>query len=140
MPGVGERALLLKTLGQALRVRHRLLMALERAAREGAPLSLVVVGGGPTGVELSGALAEFLRYALPRDFPEIPEARVVLLEAGPRLLPAFRPALSRYAERALAHLGVEVRLGAQVAAVEERGCGWPRAKGLWGTSFSGRWV
>lgn len=132
VPGVGERALLLKTLGQALRVRHRLLMALERAAREGAPLSLVVVGGGPTGVELSGALAEFLRYALPRDFPEIPEARVVLLEAGPRLLPAFRPALSRYAERALAHLGVEVRLGTQVAAVEERGVRLASGEGLVG--------
>jgi len=85
-----------------------------------------VVGGGPTGVELAGALAEFLRYTLPRDFPEVPAGTVTLLEAGPRLLSAFRPALGRYAEGALAQLGVRVRLGAQVAEVGE---GWVRLSG-----------
>ncbi|ADW22386.1 MULTISPECIES: NAD(P)/FAD-dependent oxidoreductase [Thermus] len=126
VPGVREHALFLKTLGQALRVRYRLLEALEKAARRGRPLDLLVVGGGPTGVELAGALSEFLRYALPRDFPEVPAGAVTLLEAGPRLLPAFRPALGRYAEGALAQLGVRVRLGAQVAEVGE---GWVRLSG-----------
>ncbi|MCY3104880.1 NAD(P)/FAD-dependent oxidoreductase, partial [Acinetobacter baumannii] len=70
--------------------------------------------------------AEFLRYTLPRDFPEVPAGTVTLLEAGPRPLPAFRPALGRYAAGALARLGERVRLGAQVAAA---GAGWVRLSG-----------
>ncbi|WP_337845957.1 NAD(P)/FAD-dependent oxidoreductase [Thermus sp.] len=121
VPGVGRHAFFLKSLEDAQRIRRRLLLALEKAAREGRPLRLLVVGGGPTGVELAGALAEFLRYALRRDFPEIGGAEVFLLEAGERLLPSFRPALSAYAQRALEALGVRVALGAQVVGVEALG-------------------
>ncbi|WP_018462134.1 NAD(P)/FAD-dependent oxidoreductase [Thermus oshimai] len=121
VPGVGRHALFLKGLEDAQRIRQRLLLALEGAAREERPLRLLVVGGGPTGVELAGALAEFLRYALRRDFPEVGGAEVLLLEAGERLLPSFRPALSAYAKRALEGMGVRVVLGAQVVGVEEGG-------------------
>ncbi|GGN01539.1 pyridine nucleotide-disulfide oxidoreductase [Thermus composti] len=119
--GVGEHALFLKTLEDALKIRNRLLKVLEEAAWGQKSLRFVVVGGGPTGVELSGALAEFLRYVLPRDFPEIPGTEVHLLEAGPRLLPAFRPGLSAYALKALSGLGVRVALQAQVDRVEKGG-------------------
>ena len=117
IPGVLTYAFPLKSLEDALRVRYALLSRLEKAAREGTRIHLLVVGGGPTGIELAGALAEFCRYVLPRDYPEIPGARVVLLEAGERLLPSFPPSLSRYALRALMRLGVEVRLKAQVTEI-----------------------
>src|SRR5688500_1869954 len=79
-------------------------------------LTFIVVGGGPTGVEMAGAIAELARHALARDFRRIDPkaARVILIEAGTRLLAAFDEGLSGKARRALEDLGVEVRLGARV--------------------------
>jgi len=116
----------LKTLEDAVEIRRRILFAYELAekrAAEGrppAPLSFVVIGAGPTGVELAGALVEIARHTLSRDFRHIDPgtARVVLLEGGPRVLPAYPPDLSRSAEEQLRRLGVEVRLNAMVTVVE----------------------
>jgi NADH:ubiquinone reductase (H+-translocating) len=107
----------LKSLGDALEIRRRVLLAFERAERETDPvrrhayLTFVIVGGGPTGVEMAGAVAEIRRYALRRDFRHIDsrEATVMLLEGGPRLLPAYPPELSDAAKAQLRRLGVEVR-------------------------------
>ncbi len=124
----------LKTLEDALAVRRRLLEAFERAevesagsgaAAEHAPglLTFVVVGGGPTGVELAGMIPEIARGALRGEFRRIDprRARVVLVEAGPRLLPALPPPLGERARRDLEALGVEVRLGAAVTDVTDAG-------------------
>jgi NADH dehydrogenase len=119
----------LKTLEDATNIRARLLLAFERAEREEDParrealLTFVVIGGGPTGVELAGTIAELARETLSGDFRRIDtrEARVVLIEAGPRLLSAFREEDSRYAARALEHLGVEVRLGQAVTQCDAEG-------------------
>jgi len=119
----------LKTIGDALRIRGRILRAYERAEREEddarrrAWLTFVVVGGGPTGVELAGALAEIGRETLARDFRRIDprQARVVLLETAPRVLPGFVPGLSERARVQLERIGVEVRLGAAVTAVDAEG-------------------
>jgi len=116
----------LKTIEDALEIRRRVLLAFELAERqtaagEGAPpLNFVVVGGGPTGVELAGTLAEISRYALAHDFRSIDPARthIVLLEGGPRVLPAYAEDLSRSAEEQLKHLGVEVRTSTMVTKVE----------------------
>src|SRR6185503_9548448 len=99
-----------------------ILSAFERAewaadeAERSALLTFVVIGGGPTGVELAGTLAELARDTLRGDFRNFDTrtARVVLVEAGPRILAGFREDLSAYAQRALAKLGVEVRLGKPV--------------------------
>jgi NADH dehydrogenase len=115
----------LKTVEDALAIRRRLLHAFEAAERESDPvtrrrlLTFVVVGGGPTGVELAGALAELARHTLRGEFRAIDpaRARVVLLEGGPRLLAAFPEALAASAARQLARLGVEVRTGALVAGL-----------------------
>ena len=112
----------LKTLEDATSIRRRVLLSLERAEREtdparrGALLTFVIVGGGPTGVELAGAIVELVYQNLVGEFRRIDtrKARVLLIEAGPRLLPAFAPDLSAYALRALLRLGVEVRLGSAV--------------------------
>ena len=116
----------LKTLEDALAIRRLVLLAFERAEREPDPvrregsLTFVVVGGGPTGVELAGAIAEVARKAMARDFRVIDprRARVILLEAGPRLLPTFPAGLSSRAARSLGGIGVEVRTGAPVTQVE----------------------
>jgi NADH dehydrogenase len=86
-------------------------------------LSFVVVGGGPTGVEMAGAIAELARHALARDFSRInpKDARVVLVEAGPRLLASFAQTLSARAKEALEELGVEVRLGGRVTSCDAQG-------------------
>jgi len=112
----------LKKIDDATTMRRRILVAFERAedsddeAERRQLLTFVIVGGGPTGVELAGALAELAKAALARDFRHIDPttARIVLVEAGPRLLPSFPPKLSAVAARALTRLGVELRLDAKV--------------------------
>ena len=112
----------LKDLEDAIGIRRRLLLAFERAEMATSPelcarlLTIAIIGGGPTGVEMAGAVAELARRALATDFREIDpkQTRVLLLEAGPRLLPGFPEELSSYTERALQRLGVEVRLGKSV--------------------------
>jgi NADH dehydrogenase len=115
----------IKTIDDATAVRRKVLLALERAetetepARRRALLTFVVVGGGPTGVEMAGAIAELARKSVSRDFRSITPhcSRVVLIESGPRLLSAFPESLSAKAQEAIERLGVEVRLGAPVTAI-----------------------
>jgi NADH dehydrogenase len=112
----------LKSIEDALAIRRKILLALEQAEtetdlrRRQSLLTFVVIGGGPTGVEMAGAIAELARRSVSRDFRSItPQcSRVILIEAGERLLSAFPPELSRAAERSLEELGVEVRLGTPV--------------------------
>ncbi|HEY7029996.1 MAG TPA: NAD(P)/FAD-dependent oxidoreductase [Thermomicrobiales bacterium] len=119
----------LKNLDDALEIRRRVLWAFEAAeqtedaATRDALLSFVVVGGGPTGVELAGALAELSRFSLARDFDHIDPAvaRVYLLEGADRLLPAFREKLGRVAQRELERLGVRVRTKTLVTGVDRDG-------------------
>jgi NADH dehydrogenase len=119
----------LKTLEDALEVRRRVLLAFEQAERETDRelvrqwLTFVVVGGGPTGVETAGAFAEIARHTLVRDFRRIDPrmARVILVEAGPRLLAAYTEDLSLRAKAQLEELGVQVWTGAAVTAVDEDG-------------------
>ena len=119
----------LKTLADARAIRARLLGTFEQAEAEADPaiqrqlMTIVLVGGGPTGVELAGAVAELARWTLRNDFRRIDPrtARVVLVEAGPRLLASFAPELSAYAAGALEQLGVEVRLGQAVTGVDASG-------------------
>jgi NADH:ubiquinone reductase (H+-translocating) len=114
----------LKTLEDATTVRRRILLAFEQAEAESDPerraalLTFVVIGAGPTGVELAGTIAELARATLPEDFRRIDtrETRVVLVEAGPRILPGFDEDLSRYAHEALERIGVDIRTGAPVTA------------------------
>jgi len=116
----------LKSLEDATAMRRQLLLAFEQAEREADPdkrkalLTFVLIGGGPTGVELAGAIVELARTTLRADFRTIhPEdARVLLIEGGPRVLPNFRENLSAYALKALQKLGVEVALGQPVTQVE----------------------
>src|SRR5258708_5754608 len=119
----------LKTLEDATSIRRRVLLSLERAERETDPvrraalLTFVIVGGGPTGVELAGAIVELVYQTLVGEFRRIDtrKARVLLIEAGPRVLPAFTPDLSAYALRALDRLGVEVQLGSPVTDCNSTG-------------------
>jgi NADH:ubiquinone reductase (H+-translocating) len=119
----------LKTLDDALRIRSRILTAFERAEATADPaeqmewLTFVIVGAGATGVELAGTLAEIARHTLKREFRHIDpaSAKVLLIEAGPRVLPAFPPSLSDKARRQLERLGVVVRTGHAVTGVDERG-------------------
>jgi NADH dehydrogenase len=112
----------LKTIDDATYLRRRILLAFERAETETDPderrrlLNFVVVGGGPTGVEMAGAIAELAKRALAADFRSIDprSARIILIEAAPRLLTPFEPSLSEAARNALEQLGVEVRVGAGV--------------------------
>jgi NADH dehydrogenase len=116
----------LKTLDDALVLRRRMLLAFEEAERENDPgrkrhlLTFVLIGGGPTGVELAGALAEIARHTLRHEYDTIdPEsARIILIEAGPTILPAFPASLRDSARRALRKLGVEVWENAKVTDVE----------------------
>ena len=124
-----ERAPGLKSIEDALEIRRRILSAFERADREPDPekrralVRFAVIGGGPTGVELAGAIAEISRQVLVDDFRHLDprEARIVLVEGGSRLLPAYAPQSSARAERALRERGVEVRTGAMVTAVDGDG-------------------
>ena len=112
----------LKTLEDATTIRRRILVAFERAEREADPqrraalLTFVIIGAGPTGVELAGTIAELAQDTLPPDFRNIDthKTRVVLIEAGPRVLAGFADELSAYAQRSLESIGVEVMLGQPV--------------------------
>jgi NADH dehydrogenase len=116
----------LKTIEDALEIRRRVLLAFELAERQVAsgaastPLNFVVVGAGPTGVELAGTLAEISRHALAHEYRAIDPkmAHILLLEGGPRVLPAYAEDLSRSAQEQLEHLGVEVRTSTVVTHVE----------------------
>jgi NADH:quinone reductase (non-electrogenic) len=116
----------LKTLEDALEIRRRVLLAFERAerttdlARRAALLTFVVVGGGPTGVEMAGALAEIARQSLARDFRHFDpsSARIILVEAGRAVINTFPESLREAARRDLMRLGVDVRTGAPVTAIE----------------------
>ena len=119
----------LKNLDDALEIRRRMLLAFEIAektdddAERAAAMTFVVVGAGPTGVEMAGAIAEIARVTLVRDFRHIDssQARVLLVEAAPRVLPPFTPDLSESARRQLFDIGVEVRLNTMVEKVSEEG-------------------
>lgn len=119
----------LKTLDDALHLRRHLLLAFERAEAESDPaaraawLSFAIVGGGPTGVELAGTLAEIARHTLKHEFRRIDpaEAKVRLIEAGPRVLASFPERLSAKAQRQLEKLGVEVLTGVPVADIDASG-------------------
>jgi NADH:ubiquinone reductase (H+-translocating) len=112
----------LKTLEDATTLRRRILVAFERAERETDPvrraalLTFVIIGAGPTGVEMAGTIADLAKDTLPPDFRNIDthKTRVVLIEAGPRVLPSFPEDLSAYAQRSLEEIGVEVVLGQPV--------------------------
>ncbi len=116
----------LKTIDDATAIRRRVLVAFEQAEDSADEterrrlLTFLVIGGGPTGVELAGAIAELARGALVRDFRQIDPrtARILLVEAGPRILPSFPPKLSAVAEAALRRLGVEILLGRAVTRCE----------------------
>jgi NADH dehydrogenase len=115
----------LKTIEDATEIRRRVLLAFElaeryaRMERQQNPINFVIVGGGPTGVELAGTLVEIARRVLASDFRHIDpkRARVILVEAGPRVLSAYPEDLSHSAERQLRHLGVEVRVNAMVTNI-----------------------
>ena len=119
----------LKTLEDATSIRRRILLSFERAERESdaalrsAWLTFVIVGGGATGVELAGAIADLAYVTLPDEFRHIDtrKARVLLIEAGPRILPTFTPDLSAYAHAALERLGVEIQLGIPVSECSAQG-------------------
>jgi NADH dehydrogenase len=122
--GAAEHAFPMYTLPHAVRLKDHLLERWEAADKdsslvEDGALNIVVVGGGPTGVETAGAVAELYRAAFARDFPEIPQkqARVILVEAGPELFSMFKPKLRDYATKALADRTVEVRTGQLVSSV-----------------------
>ena len=118
----------LKSIEDALEVRRRVLLAFEAAERETDParrvewMTFVLIGAGPTGVEMAGALAEIAHHALADDFHHIDphEARIVLVEGLPRVLPSYPEDLSRNAERALAKRSVQVRKGAKVTQIDDR--------------------
>jgi NADH dehydrogenase len=115
----------LKSIEDATAIRRNVLLALERAESESDPerrralLTFVVIGGGPTGVEMAGAIAELARRSVSQDFRSITPhcSRVVLIEAGQRILPGFSQALSAVAEASLRTLGVEIRFGAPVTGI-----------------------
>jgi NADH dehydrogenase len=119
----------LKDLDDALEIRRRVLLAFEAAEKETDEtrrqelLTFVVVGGGPTGVELAGAIAELARFVLDRDFRSVnpKAAKILLLEGGGRILPSFAEELSKSAQEQLENIGVTVRLNAQVTNIDDKG-------------------
>ncbi|MEZ5300271.1 MAG: NAD(P)/FAD-dependent oxidoreductase [Verrucomicrobiales bacterium] len=125
--GWAKHATGLKTLDDAMRIRREVLLAFERAETEPDPgevkrlMTIVVVGGGPTGVELAGAFAELTRVVFEGDFRRIDpsEAHIILVEAGPRLLDPFPEDLSRYTEERLRKAGVDVRTGVRVEQISD---------------------
>lgn len=119
----------LKTIEQATEIRKRVFLAFEKAERETdrkkqTPyLTFIVVGGGPTGVELAGSLGEITRYSLTKDFRHIStdQTKIILVEAGPRILPSMTKELSEEAMRELYELGVEVMVNSKVSSMDESG-------------------
>lgn len=147
----------LKRIIDATEIRKRVLMAFERAeisnsdAEQRRQLTFVVIGGGPTGVEMAGAIAELANHALAADFHRINsrDARVILVEAGDRLLKAFPEKLSAKAQKSLERLGVEVMLDTRVEDITEQGVQLPgtfipSACKVWGAGVAvknvGRWL
>lgn len=147
----------LKTLREARAIRAKLLGAFERAElepdaeRQRQLMTCAIVGGGPTGVEMAGAVVELARWTLRKDFRRIDprHARILLLEAGPRILAGFPESLSRYAERVLRQLGVEVHTGRPVTAIDGTGLNLgderiPASVVLWAAGMAaspaGRWL
>jgi NADH:ubiquinone reductase (H+-translocating) len=139
----------LKTIDDALEIRRRILLAFEQAERIADEaerkrlMTFVVVGAGPTGVELAGAVSEIARRTLARDFRNVDpaKARVILLEGADRVLPPYAPSLSESARKQLTGLGVEVRTGAKVTAIDDKGAsiGNERIEAatiLWGAGVS----
>ena len=127
----------LKSVEEATAIRHKILLAFERAERATTPedvrawLTFVIVGAGATGLELAGALAEIANETLKHDFRNInpTEARILLVEGGPRILPAFPEDLSLKAEKLVAKLGVEILKGVKVTRIDEEGVTLERATG-----------
>jgi NADH dehydrogenase len=128
----------LKTIEDATRIRHRVLMAFERAERtenltdQIGHLTFVIVGGGPTGVEMAGAISELARHTLRRNFRRInpARARILLVEGADRVLPPYPPKLSAKAEQALQKLGVEVWTNALVTAIRPESVDIKRPDGI----------
>ena len=126
--GAQEHAFPLYTLRDALRLKDHILKTLEATDKNPAliddgALTFCVVGGGPTGVETAGALAELLHAVAEKDYPNLPikdKAQVILFEMGPHLLAPFKPKLQTYAKKALEKLGVTVRLGEGVVEIDAR--------------------
>lgn len=128
VPGVREHAHFLKSLSEAVNLRSHVLRRFEEAdtdphAIDQGALTFVIVGGGPTGVEMAGALAELIHRSLPADYPDLDlsQARIVLLEMSDALLAPFSPGSQRHARRVLEKRGVEVRTGTTVAEVRADG-------------------
>jgi NADH dehydrogenase len=119
----------LKSLGDALEIRHRVLLAFEQAERESDPkmqkelLTFVVIGGGPTGVELAGAIAELAHVTLDNDFRAIDpdKTQVILVEAGPTVLSPFTTGLQERAREQLKEIGVQIRVGQKVTTIDAQG-------------------
>lgn len=119
----------LKTLEDAYEIRRRILLAFERAERESRPswrehwLTFAVIGAGPTGVEMAGAMAEIARHTLPDEFRRIDSrrARIVLIEGADRVLPTYPPHMSAHAQRELERLGVVVYTGYRVTDIDDKG-------------------
>jgi NADH dehydrogenase len=126
---IEEHTLGLKDLAEALQLRNHVLECLERASatddveERRRVLTFTIVGGGPTGVEYAGALAELVRLVLPREYPEIPphEVQIVLLEGSDHILPTFAPSLGQYAMKELRRRGVDIRLNTLVASADATG-------------------
>jgi len=128
-PAVEQHAYGLKDLAQALQLRNQVLECLEQATKTDdrvereRRLTFVIVGGGPSGVEYAGALAELVRLVIPHEYPELvpPRLRIILLEGSDRVLPTFAKSLSKYAHRQLERRGVELRTNTLVASADDDG-------------------